>query len=181
MWYQNVQNFIPIIPQAESSEAVPNINEIWRPPLRSQGDGQGCWFEICRGGGGWRGFWRIVINCIHMYNVRYLLLPLSHCPTPHVLYAYFLPLTLWHHPRETPSLPPPPHQDVKHSLWMGRGSGGWGSVGVEVWRQHSHTRFWGKENIRVKGKGRHFFRKSSLRRRFLSITKDRNRLLRCQG
>ena len=51
MWYQNVQNFIPIIPQAESSEAVPNINEIWRPPLRSQGDGQGCRSAICRGEG----------------------------------------------------------------------------------------------------------------------------------
>ena len=50
-----------------------------------------------------------------------------------------------------------------------------------AWRQHSDTRFLGKEKIRMKGKGHHFFQKSSLRRRFLSITKDRNRLLRCQG
>ena len=41
-------------------------------------------------------------------------------------------------------------------------------------------RFWGKENIRMKGKGRHFFEKSNLWRRFLSITKARNRLLCCQ-
>ncbi len=51
MWYQNAQNFIPILAHAESSEAEANINEIWRPPLRSQGDGQGCRSAICRGGG----------------------------------------------------------------------------------------------------------------------------------
>ena len=108
---------------------------------------------------------------------RYLLWPLSDCPTPH----FYMPTCCQWSCETIPGNPlPPPHRDVKHSMWMGRGSGGWGSVGVEVWRHHSDTTFWGKEKIRVKGKGRHFFRKSCLRRRFLSITKARNRLLRCQ-
>ncbi len=105
---------------------------------------------------------------------RYLLLPLSDCPTPHFYKPTCCPWS-----RETIPGNPPPHRDVKHSMWMGRGWG-CGSVGVEVWRHHSDTTFWGKEKIRVKGKGRHFFRKSSLRCRFLSIRKARNRLLRCQ-
>ncbi len=41
------------------------INILYFPP-RPHGDGQGCWFEICRG---WRGFWRIVIS-IRRYIVR---------------------------------------------------------------------------------------------------------------
>ncbi len=85
-------------------------------------------------------------------------------------------------PSQGPPPPPPPHRDVKHSMRTGRGSGGlWGWRWEPVWRHHSDTRFWGKEKIWVKGKGRHFFRKSSLRRRFLLITRARNRLLGCQG
>jgi hypothetical protein len=57
------------------------------------------------------------------------------------------------------------------NFWGWRGEWGWASVGVgvgpwepfllnaPVWRQHSDTRFLGKEKIRVKGKGRHFFSK----------------------
>ena len=70
-----------------------------------------------QGGGGWRGFWRIVINCIHMYNVRYLLLPLSHCPTPHVLYAHLSPLILWDHPWEPLTSPSPPPRSQTLRFW----------------------------------------------------------------
>ena len=45
------------------------------------------------GGGGVEGLLKDTDKYTHVH-VRYLLLPLSHCPTPHVLYAYFLPLTL---------------------------------------------------------------------------------------
>jgi hypothetical protein len=51
---------------------------------------------------------------------------------------------------------PPPSPPPRRQTLIVDGEGEWG---VEVWRHHSDTRFWGKEKIRVKGKGRPLFSK----------------------
>ncbi len=71
------------------------------------------------GGWGWRGFWRIVINSESLSNASRSICPLV---APYLV-----------RPSQGTPLPPPPHRDGKHSMWMGRGSGGlWGPVGMEV-------------------------------------------------
>jgi hypothetical protein len=86
------------------------------PSPRPHEDGQGCWFEICRGGV--EGLLKDSDKYTQVHCTGYLLLlPLSHCPTPHVLYAHLSPLILWDHPWEPLTSPSPPPRSQTLRFW----------------------------------------------------------------
>ncbi len=100
---------------------------------------------------------------------------LSNAP---LLYAHLLPLILWDHPREPPPPSPLPSPTETSNTQCGWG-GGVGGGGLWGWRSGAIIQtqdFREKRKLEWRVKVVIYFRKSSLRCRFLPIMKARNRL-----